>query len=151
VPITIHPPNPALTEIPLRVNVGEPQQTIILHGRHLERIEKISSAGAEWILRQNPEGAVDLNVRSLTIRLSPTARKGDQLSAEIFVNGLAKPLSPHISVRREKARISSGCETHPVSVAPAGSNRSGDGGNEVTEAFGVEGRIGDLASMQAVT
>ncbi len=92
VPITIHPPNPTLTEIPLRVNVGEAQQTIILHGRHLERIEKISSAGAAWILRQNPEGAVDLNVRSLTIKLSPTARKGDQLSAEIFVNGLAKPL-----------------------------------------------------------
>jgi hypothetical protein len=43
-------------------------------------------------------------------------------------------------VRREKARISNGCETHPATVAPAGSNRSGDGGNEVTEAFGVEGR-----------
>ena len=59
--------------------------------------------------------------------------------------------SPNFSVRREKARISSGCKTHPATVASAGSNRSGDGGNEIAEAFGVEGRIGDLASMQAVT
>jgi len=35
--------------------------------------------------------------------------------------------------------------------APPGSNRSSGGGNEAAEAFGVEGRIGDLASAQAVT
>ena len=35
--------------------------------------------------------------------------------------------------------------------ALAGSNRSSGGGSEVAGAFGVEGRIGDLASMQAVT
>jgi hypothetical protein len=36
-------------------------------------------------------------------------------------------------------------------VAPAGSNRSGGGGNEAIEAFGVEGRLGDLANVQAET
>ena len=36
-------------------------------------------------------------------------------------------------------------------LAPPGSNRSSGGGNEAAEAFGVEGRIGDSASMQAVT
>ena len=35
--------------------------------------------------------------------------------------------------------------------APPGSNRSSGGGNEAAEAFGAEGRIGDSASMQAVT
>ena len=35
--------------------------------------------------------------------------------------------------------------------APPGSNQSGDRGNEVVGASGVEGRLGDLASMQAVT
>jgi len=35
--------------------------------------------------------------------------------------------------------------------APLGSNRSGGGGNETAGASGVEGRYGDLASMQAVT
>jgi hypothetical protein len=38
-------------------------------------------------------------------------------------------------VRREKAALSSGCEAHPA-TAPAGSNRSSHGGNEVAEAFG---------------
>ena len=48
--------------------------------------------------------------------------------------------SLHLSVRRGKAAIFSGCETRPVSVAPAGSNRSSGGGNKAVEAFGVEGR-----------
>ena len=37
-------------------------------------------------------------------------------------------------VRRGKAALSSGCKPHPAS-APAGSNRSSHGGNEVAEAF----------------
>jgi hypothetical protein len=68
-----------------------------------------------------------------------------------LVQSRHRPANLDFSVRREKAQISSGCETHPATVAPAGSNRSGDGGNEVTEAFGVEGRLGDSANMQAVT
>ena len=32
-------------------------------------------------------------------------------------------------------------------IAPPGSNRSSGGGNEAAGAFGVEGRVGDLASM----
>ena len=36
-------------------------------------------------------------------------------------------------------------------VAPAGSNRSGGGGNEAAEASGVEGHFSDLASRQAIT
>jgi hypothetical protein len=38
-------------------------------------------------------------------------------------------------VRRDKAALSSGCKAHPA-TAPAGSNRSSPGGNEVAEAFG---------------
>ena len=38
-------------------------------------------------------------------------------------------------VRRDKAALSSGCKTHPA-TAPAGSNRSSYGGDEVAEAFG---------------
>jgi hypothetical protein len=40
-----------------------------------------------------------------------------------------------MGVRRDKAALSSGCEPHPA-TAPAGSNRSSHGGNEVAEAFG---------------
>ncbi|HWJ17633.1 MAG TPA: hypothetical protein VNR65_02790, partial [Geobacterales bacterium] len=39
-----------------------------------------------------------------------------------------------MGVRREKAALSSGCKPHPA-TAPAGSNRSSHGGNEVAEAF----------------
>ena len=38
-------------------------------------------------------------------------------------------------VRRGKAALSSGCEAHPA-TAPAGSNRSSHGGDEMAEAFG---------------
>jgi hypothetical protein len=37
-------------------------------------------------------------------------------------------------VRRDKAALSSGCKPHPA-TAPAGSNRSSHGGNEMAEAF----------------
>ena len=35
----------------------------------------------------------------------------------------------------KRRRFSVGRETHPATVIPAGSNRSGDGGNEVVKAF----------------
>ena len=40
-----------------------------------------------------------------------------------------------LGVRRGKAALSSGCEAHPA-TAPAGSNRSSHGGDEMAEAFG---------------
>jgi hypothetical protein len=45
-----------------------------------------------------------------------------------------------ICVRHEQASLSSGCESHSA-TAPAGSNRSSHGGNEMAEAFGVAGRV----------
>ncbi len=62
-----------------------------------------------------------------------------------------KKASEDYIVRRAKARSFSGCEPRPATFAPAGSNRSSRRGNETAEAFGVEGHISDLASMQAVT
>ena len=51
----------------------------------------------------------------------------------------------------KRRRFSSGCEAHPVK-APAGSNRSNEGGNEFVEAFGeAVTTYGDGASVQAVT
>jgi hypothetical protein len=45
-----------------------------------------------------------------------------------------------ICVRRDKAALSSGCKSHPAN-APAGSNRSSHGGDEMAEAFGVAGHV----------
>jgi hypothetical protein len=57
-----------------------------------------------------------------------------------------------IIVRRDKVRIFSGCKSHPAnSVAPAGSYRSGGGGNETAGASEKTGRSSGSASPQAVT
>src|SRR5947209_1938144 len=42
---------------------------------------------------------------------------------------------PRPVVRRAKAALFSGCKSHPATFAPAGSNRSGSGGNNTAEAF----------------
>ncbi len=49
-----------------------------------------------------------------------------------------------LGVRRGKAAFFSGCKSHPA-IAPAGSNRSSHGGDEVAEASGVEGH--ELVSL----
>ncbi len=41
-----------------------------------------------------------------------------------------------VGVRRGKAAFFSGCKSHPA-IAPAGSNRSGHGGDEMAEALGI--------------
>ncbi len=42
-----------------------------------------------------------------------------------------------LGVRRGKAAFFSGCKSHPATIAPAGSNRSSHGGDEMAEAFGI--------------
>ena len=59
-----------------------------------------------------------------------------QITAAV-VGSVAAPLDRRGSAsgaRRAKAALSSGCKPHPA-TAPAGSNRSSHGGNEVAEAF----------------
>jgi hypothetical protein len=54
-------------------------------------------------------------------------------TALVFPSELESAMSV-VGVRREKAALFSGCKAHPA-TAPAGSNRSSHGGNEVAEAF----------------
>ncbi len=51
--------------------------------------------------------------------------------------GQSSNRSARAVVRRDKAAFFSGCKSHPATIAPAGSNRSSHGGNEVAEAFGI--------------
>ena len=57
-------------------------------------------------------------------------RRGDRIEMPLAAVHESVP-----GVRRDKAALSSGCKPHPA-TAPAGSNRSSHGGNEVAEAFG---------------
>ena len=59
-------------------------------------------------------------------------RRGDRINR---MHVFAAVHESACGVRREKAALSSGCKAHPA-TAPAGSNRSSHGGNEVAEAFG---------------
>jgi hypothetical protein len=90
--ITIHPPNPALSNLPLRANLGEPQQTVTLQGTGLERLEGLYSEGATWILSPLPGGARNLNERKAIVQLLATAKKGDKLEISMKVSGLHSPL-----------------------------------------------------------
>ena len=55
-----------------------------------------------------------------------------------------------MSVRREKVYFFSRCNSYPAKVAPAGSYRSGGGGNKTVEAFEKNTPLGGVASKQAV-
>ena len=130
VSITIHPANPELAQLPLRANVGEPQQEVLLRGRRLERIERIVSPGADWKLAEISEGRGEVAERRATVQLASTAQKGDQLNAEVFVTGLHKPLQlsdvinvvgprPKILAATKSFASQSGVELHDGEM-PAG-------------------------------
>ncbi len=73
--------------------------------------------------------AINGGVRSLPAERETLNLNGGYL-AGISVNATAA-----MCVRREKAALSCGFQSHPAK-APAGSNRSGHGGNDMAEAFG---------------
>ena len=92
VPLTVHPPNPKLSGLPLRANLGEKDQTLILHGSGLDRITSITSNGAKWTLAPVPEGGNLQTGRKVTLQLAPKAHKGELLAASLHVDGIGKPL-----------------------------------------------------------
>ncbi len=92
VDVEVHPPMPALTQLPLRVNTGQTQQVILLRGTGLERIARIAGAEAGWTLEAVKPTVHNLTERAATIRLDKSARVGSLLSADVFVEGIHKPL-----------------------------------------------------------
>lgn len=92
VPLTIHPPNPKLSNLPLRANMGEKEQTLTLQGSGLDRIARITSDGAEWKLGPASKGNSELKERKVTLQLGPKAHKGEFLRASLYVEGISKPL-----------------------------------------------------------
>ncbi len=90
--IVVHPPNPTLTNLPLRVNLGEPQQAVTLQGTGLERIEGLISEGAAWALAPAPSDAHNLPSRKATVKLSTKVKIGEALETSMKVTGLHSPL-----------------------------------------------------------
>jgi hypothetical protein len=92
VPVDVHPPDPKLDDLPLRANSGLKQQTILLRGTSLERVEGITSRKATWSLAPLAPGSAKVTERQATISLKPGVHVGDLLSASMQVEGLEKPI-----------------------------------------------------------
>jgi hypothetical protein len=90
--IVVHPPNPTLSNLPLRANLGEPQQAVTLEGTGLERIEGLTSEGPTWVLAPPPADAQNLHERKATVKLMAQAKKGERLDVSMKVSGLHSPL-----------------------------------------------------------
>ncbi len=89
IPLRVLPPNPKISNLPLRANLGEERQTITLRGSGLDRIEKIESDGAGFELA--PAGS-DPGQRDATIRLTGAPVRGARLSAALSIEGLPEPV-----------------------------------------------------------
>jgi len=92
VPLIIHPPNPTLEGLPLRANIGETQQTVVLRGTHLERITHISTPEALWDLPAVKGESHELQERKATVKLLATAHIGELMTANVFVQDIESPL-----------------------------------------------------------
>lgn len=92
IPLTVHPANPVFDDLPVRVNLGQAEQTIDLHGTALDHIVKITSNDVTWALAPpiaNSTGSVE---RQASIHLNPKAKNGSLISAKVFVEGIEEPL-----------------------------------------------------------
>ena len=118
VPVTILPPNPKISNLPIRVNLGEASQPFRLTGSGVDRIESLAtdagtvtgtSHGREW------PGA---------IRLKPGLAAGKRFPLTISVIGLEKPLTiddalevvgprPKIRLVRSSMPGNLGIDVHP--------------------------------------
>jgi hypothetical protein len=88
----IHPPNPTLGALPVKINTGEAEQTVVLSGTHLERITHFSTTGATWELAPVKGDARDLRERKATVKIQPALHPGAVLPATISVQDIESPL-----------------------------------------------------------
>jgi hypothetical protein len=93
VALEIHPPDPTLDGLPLRANLGETQQTVILRGTRLERITRVTTPDAAWELAAVKSGAHDLLERKAMVKLQAASRSGELLDASVFVQDIHAPVT----------------------------------------------------------
>jgi hypothetical protein len=92
VPVEILPPAPKIENLPLRVNLGEAKQSVVLKGTGLDRIISLHSDGAVWKLAPVDSADADIKQRDATVVLAPAIRKGALLTASMKVQGMTAPV-----------------------------------------------------------
>ncbi|MGA3076990.1 MAG: hypothetical protein ABSG56_25320 [Bryobacteraceae bacterium] len=112
IPVTVWPPNPKLEDLPLRPNLDETGQKLLLRGSGLERIEKLSTEA----------GAIDLappshpaDTREATIKLGSKACKDERFDLRMKVQGIeaALTVTDAIEIRGPRPRIASVRKSYP--------------------------------------
>jgi hypothetical protein len=88
-PLRVLPPNPKIEGLPLRANLGEERQRIVLRGAGLARIERIDSEQAAIELGPCSNQGTS---REMFIRLPGTAKKGERIALALRVEGMESPL-----------------------------------------------------------
>ncbi|HTA43647.1 MAG TPA: hypothetical protein VK789_14435 [Bryobacteraceae bacterium] len=88
-PFKVLPPPPAISGTPLVLNIGTDQQTVLLHGTGLDRIDQISADHAEITLGDSSSG----NERSVTIKLAPDVKAGALLALQLKVKDFEQPVT----------------------------------------------------------
>ncbi len=112
IPVTVLPPSPKFEDLPLRPNLDETSQKLLLRGSGLERIEKLSTEAGEIDLAPLPHAA---GTREATIRLSSKACKDQRFDLRMKVQGIETPLTvaDAIEIRGPRPRIASVRKSYP--------------------------------------
>jgi hypothetical protein len=82
VPFRVLPPEPKLSNLPLRVNLSDKAQVVSLEGSGLERIEKLECQQAE----------ISLDGKTASFKLKPGAKRGDRFDLLVRVQGVSQPM-----------------------------------------------------------
>lgn len=112
IPVTLLPPNPKIDDLPLRPNLDETAQKLVLTGSGLDRIDKITTdAGVVDLARPDRAAAM----REVTIKLNSKVRKGKRFDLHLKVQGLdAALLVPNaIEIQGPRPRIGSVRKSYP--------------------------------------
>ena len=87
VPITVLPPNPKVSNVPIRLNTGESRQSICLKGTGMDRVDAVTSDAGEIT------GAADSDDWSGEIHMKPGLKRGQNFALVLKVKGLDNPLT----------------------------------------------------------
>lgn len=115
IPVGLRPKPPRIESTAVRVNAGEPAQTITLHGADVDRIEALESPLASIELRP-PSGATQ---REAVVRLRPAATPGTSLDLAARIAGRTGLLRfPGVfQVVPARPRIATGRAAPPADLA----------------------------------
>ena len=148
-PLQVHPPLPRLSNLPLKVNLGEESQGLLLEGTGLERIDGLASAKARWELAPAPPETKELKQRNVTAFLANGAQESDLLPITMKVTGLEAPVELKEAFRIVGPRPAIARASTSFSPKAGLGLRDGElpAGQPVSFAIGVE-NLHPLASLQ---